>query len=133
MTQASAQKVQGAFRARKGRDRTHVRRIFVDAKKAALRAAQQIYPSFISEVLEIEAPPPLALFRVLSCVMTLAGSTLDESGVTWQTIKGLNARPCPNGTFSCTPRIFFISLHVHICQSLGAYNPNHLFPDVLIS
>ena len=86
LTHASAQKMQGAFRARKGRERAYIRRDFVDAKKAALRASQQIYPSFLQEVLEIEAPAPLALFRVLSCVMTLAGTQLDESGLTWQTL-----------------------------------------------
>ena len=86
LTHASAQKVQGAFRARKGRERAYIRREFVDAKKAALRASQQIYPSFLQEILEIEAPAPLALFRVLSCVMTLAGSKIDEAGVTWQTL-----------------------------------------------
>ena len=89
LVHVSARLLQSTFRRHTGAARMQKRREFVAAKKSILRSAQQLYPSYLAQLKEVEEPAPLLLVRTLQCVMILLNRTVKpdpSEGITWATL-----------------------------------------------
>lgn len=89
LVNVSARLLQASWRRHTGADRMRKRREFVAAKKSILRSAQQLYPSYIAQLKDVEDPAPLLLLRTLQCVMILLDRSVKpdaSEGVTWSTL-----------------------------------------------